>query len=541
MTFVLPNYSAADNRLWGPAIADREEGPRVYSKAERLGRIVDWQILDEDELKEQRKKAAKGAFKEVKNVAELKELKRERKEKTQGPGMGRGRGMGRGAAGGRGAQFNRGGRGGRGYAPKEQVFNAATVKIKEDMFVVPIEYVALQKAEQVDLRAPVDVAVQGKCQVYDEKIETTASALKPFRLPPLRPSDPPPREVGPVTQDAVMRQYIADHPTRRVIFGSDVTIARLMTCTHSVNSFDVQVSTNGKFIAILERLKGETDASSQDSRLDYEWVNETAPFNVPSEDASSTGASNINTSVPMALENARVTRIFQSQTKQKAVVGWQGGEKSQYKTNSIFRYRKWTLNPGSDDEVDVVVRCEIDAATKPSEKGSQYMRLFSLLEGPPHDDVVPWKRQADKEGTLLIKSINTNKGKVTYWAALSLLAGVDMLKIALVNRISLASNEAHEVISVATCATANFASQLGISQFRMFEILNVIANNILKAHAQMNRPVMTFYLMKEPKSDRLFIIDPTSGSQETGTDESSSDSDSDSDDRSDESSDSDDE
>merc|ERR1719238_238832 len=332
-----------------------------------------------------------------------------------------------------------------------------------------------------------------------------------------------------------MRQVVAQSPNRRIIFGSDTVIAKLMTAPSAVNSFDVQINTNGRFIAILERNTNVGKLAVSESRLDYEWVNETAPFNVPSEETGSAGQANINSSVPLALENQEATKAFHTACKTKSVTDWTtGGERSPYKTGTIFRYRKWTINANTPDEMDVVIRCEIDAATKATKTNpARYLKLFSLLEGPPHADAIPWRNQADKAGALLIKAINSNKAKVANWAALALLSGVDLLKIALVNRTNLASSETHEVIGVATCPARDFAVQLGVSTQKLFAVLTVFTKLILKMSPADKNTLL--YLMKEPRTDRLVLLDPTTSALADAA-SSSSDSDSDS---SDDSSDSD--
>ena len=185
-----------------------------------------------------------------------------------------------------------------------------------------------------------------------------------------------------------------------------------------------------------------------------------------------------------------------------------------------------------------MIRCEIDAATKGTKQTPpQFMKLFSMLEGPPHADVIPWKTQADKAGALLIKAIGNNKAKVSYWAALSLLSGVDLLKIALINRTNLGSNELHDVIGVATCPARDFAAQLGVSLHKLFGVLNVVANQIFKLSPPEKNTLL--YIMKEPRVDRLLVLDPTTtalagiASSSSSDDDSSSDSSSDSDDSSD--------
>merc|ERR1711991_598281 len=164
-------------------------------------------------------------------------------------------------------------------------------------------------------------------------------------------------------------------------------------------------------------------------------------------------------------------------------------------------------------------------------------------EGPPHEEVIPWRNQADKPAALLIKATNNNRAKVSYWAALSLLANVDVLKIALVNRTNLAANKMHDVIGVATCPAREFAGQLGIDLPKLFTNLNTFAQAVFAQspagkHTQL-------YLMREPKTDRMLIIDPTtaaaaeqSSSSDDDSDSDDSDSSSDSSDSSDDSSDS---
>jgi hypothetical protein len=372
--------------------------------------------------------------------------------------------------------------GGRGCAPGEGFVTINTV-----------EFGAFKKASHAN---PVDIAVRGMCHAYDDTLEKSASPLKPFPLPFMHLSYMPIREIGSITGDAVVLQHIKENPRRRVIYGSDIAVSRLMTSPHAVNSFDVQVETNGIYIVISESAAG--GRTPFDNCMDYEWVNETATINVPPEGCWR----QINASVPLARENARATRVFRAQAKQRAVVGWPSGEKSQYQSTTILRYRKWTLNPGTDEEIDVVIRCQIDAATK-SSSGTppQYMRLFSMLEGPPHRGAVSWKNQTIAAGALLTKATADNSCKAAHWAALALLAGVDVIKIALVQRTHVASSDDHEVVAVATRTTRDFASQMGVTQNHLFTVLKGIANGILQTHLQTNR-VATFFVMKETTQDR---------------------------------------
>ena len=277
MAFVLPEY--ASTALWGPAVNNNDDNSRVYSKTERIGKLADWQILDDDERKRALATKTKSGYKEVKNVAEIKELKRTTKEKTGATQFNRGGFQNRGGRGGApmqggrggfqqggqqggfqqggqrggrgGNNQQRGGRGGRGRGyqnPRDAVFCAATLKVSDELLVRPVDAATIFKTPEVDVRAAPDVAVQGKCGLYDEAAEASSSK-KTFRLP----KAPEPRELDDVHKDPVMREYVQANPERRIVFASDIVIAKLMTCTMAVNSFDVQVNTNGKFIAIVER------------------------------------------------------------------------------------------------------------------------------------------------------------------------------------------------------------------------------------------------------------------------------------------------
>lgn len=101
-----------------------------------------------------------------------------------------------------------------------------------------------------------------------------------------------------------------------------------------------------------------------------------------------------------------------------------------------YRYRKFDISTGSDEEpVSVVVRTEVDSvikAEKGSSQGDQFVNVRTLLNGPSGTSV-DWKQKLDSgRGAVAAQEMKNNSAKLARWAVQSMLAGAEIIKMAYV-------------------------------------------------------------------------------------------------------------
>lgn len=219
------------------------------------------------------------------------------------------------------------------------------------------------------------------------------------------------------TDDPIIRKL---SKTDGNVYATDAIIASLMCATRSVSSWDVVVQRVGNKLFFDKR---------DDSEFDLLTVNETAaepPFN---DDSNS-----INNPRNLALEATYINHNFSQQVLKQTEGKFSfpnpnpfAAEDDDTEVASVaYRYRKWDLGDG----VELVVRCEHDAATIGSNGETQFMNIKALNEWDSRvAGAIDWRQKLDiQRGAVLANELKNNSCKLAKWTVQALLAGSDHVK-----------------------------------------------------------------------------------------------------------------
>jgi translation initiation factor 3 subunit D len=292
------------------------------------------------------------------------------KEVLRGGGRGGGSG-GRGVPGGRGGP-GRGGRGGRGGHMRDRVDRQPSVAVQNDWTKVEeLDLAKITKNLSASTVVPTaeDVLWCGFLDHYNDAYDKV-TARQPQ---PLKRIDT--KEFYPVstTDDPVLEKLAIDGVGKGIhkVFVTDTILAHLMTCTRSVQPWDLVIEKTGGILFLDKR---------DNSQLDYLTVWETAynPPN-PSDDG-------INNPERLGLEATTINQNFSQQILRSAGAGRKYMElpnpffdeednDGMEPASVAFRYRKFEL----DDKTTLVCRTELHGLVKKT----QYMTAFALNEFIP--------------------------------------------------------------------------------------------------------------------------------------------------------------
>jgi translation initiation factor 3 subunit D len=171
-----------------------------------------------------------------------------------------------------------------------------------------------------------------------------------------------------------------------------------------------------------------------------------------------------------------------------------------------FRYRKFTLG-----SVQLVARCELHGSVV--KRGvKQYMTAFALNEWDAnYSGGVDWRQKIDtQKGAVMATELKNNSCKLAKWAAQSVIAGAEQMKIGFVSRKSRVDRHNHVILATQFYKPVEFASQITMSTANMWGIVKMLADKFLAMDDG------KYVLMKDPNKAVVRIY---SVPQETFEDE----------------------
>ena len=211
------------------------------------------------------------------------------------------------------------------------------------------------------------------------------------------------------------------------IFATDTILSVLMCATRSVNSWDLILDRRGDQLFMDKREGGP---------YDYITVNE----NAADPPADSDDPSNINSPASLSLEATYINHNFASQVivpKSKAYEPspnpfYSAEQEQDEPASCLYRYRKFDLSVGDDEEMDMVVRTEVDAY---SGKRETLVTVKALNEFDPRvqggtGKPLDWRKTLDtQKGAIVAGEMKNNSAKLARWAVQSVLAGAEQMKM----------------------------------------------------------------------------------------------------------------
>lgn len=277
--------------------------------------------------------------------------------------------------------------------------------------------------------------------------------------------------------DRAFRELLKEEdPQIPVIAITDEVLSLFFTANRSVNPWHVKVMRAGSRFIVTR--------SNSSGNVAMQWVSETAHTEfAPSED-SQEATERISS---LGEESTKVYEGFIKTmcTKRRANL--------QTKTNPfpqtqlrMYRYRRFTVDQGTNQQYNVIVRCEVDAVSPKNE----YMRLFGLLE-QDKTGREPWKKRIEQKSStsILLDEFQNNSSKISRWIALSLLSDVSMMKIGFISRTATSSSpfggdattdsKKHELQAIESIPPGNLAKQLNVNYIGMWATADLIFRTIM--------------------------------------------------------------
>ena len=397
----------------------------------------------------------------------------------------------RGGAAGRG----RGGRGGFGDWNRTQRTRDSSVTVGPEWNVLEeIEFNRLQKLS-LSVDAPEDLEACGKLQGYDKAFDRINTRLEK----PLEIIDRVTYNAS-TSEDPVIAQYAEKKAA--TIFATDSILAVLMCTPRSVNSWDLVLERRGDQLFMDKREGGP---------FDYITVNE----NAADPPADSDDPTNINSSASLSLEATYINHNFHSQVVSATSKAYEPApnpfynpeEETEPLASRLYRYRKFDLSVDEDEELDIIVRTEVDAYQG---KPNSLITIKALNEFDPRvqgglGKAMDWRKNLDThKGAIVAGEMKNNSAKLARWAVQGVLAGADQMKMGYITRANPRDEHRHIIVGVQSYKPLDFARQMNVSLANGWGIVRTIADLVLK------QPEGKYVLVKDPNNVSHYLGHTTS-------------------------------
>ncbi|KAL1411237.1 hypothetical protein Q8F55_002188 [Vanrija albida] len=526
LDFVLPPIHDNEDGSWGPSTstipAPFKDIPYApFSKSDKITRIADWHDPAAEGAASSTARGGRQAFsvsanrrpgREAYGASEVNAFGyvHDEDEKSfslvdsSSRAAGRGRGASRGRAtrgvqparpsAGRGGRLSAptgrggyaqrgrgGGRGGYGGYDKPQRTRDSSVTIGSDwQQLEEIEFSRLNKLS-LGVDTPEELSSYGTLQAYDR----TFDRINTRNEKPLEILDRV-RYNTTTSDDPIIHQYSEKKEAQ--IFATDSILAVLMCTPRSVNSWDIVLERRGDQLFLDKREGGP---------FEFLTVNENAADPPPDAD----GDSNINSAASLSLEATYINQNFSSQViegKSKAYTPhpnpfYSPEEETEPLASTLYRYRKFDLSINEEEDLNIIVRTEVDAYVG---KKSNLITVKALNEYDSRAQgakVLDWRKNLDtQKGAIVANEMKNNSAKLARWAVQSYLAGAEAMKMGYISRANPRDAQRHVIVGIQSYKPVDFARQMNVSLANGWGIVRTIADIALK------QPEGKYILVKDP-------------------------------------------
>eukprot|EP00795_Rhopilema_esculentum_P008955 gene8955-16589_t len=353
----------------------------------------------------------------------------------------------------------------------------ASVAVREEWKVLEdMDFPRLAKLKLPDIQDPTDLYNAGAVDYYDKSYDriTTRNEI------PLEVNNKIFHKVT-TTDDPVIRKLAS----KGNVFGTDTIISTLMTCTRSVNPWDVIVQRVGNKLFFDKR---------DDSEFDLLTVNETAWDPLAEE--------GLNSASNLALEATFINQNFSQQCLRK-------GEKLSFDhpnpfvedeqepvASVAYRYRKFELGDG----INLIVRCEHDSVLQGPSGENLFVNIKTLNEWDSKASGIAWRAKLDSQGgSVLATELKNNSCKLAKWTCSAILAGSEYLKLGYVSRITAVDSSKHVILGTQQFKPKEFADQIALNMDNGWGILRVIIDTCMKL------PEGKYLILRDPNKVSTFL------------------------------------
>ncbi|KAI1613857.1 translation initiation factor eIF-3 subunit 7 [Exophiala viscosa] len=434
--------------------------------------------------------------------------------------------VGQGQRGGQqqGGNFydNRGGRGGRGGRrfgwrdyDKPQRNRDASVNIRPEWIMKEeIDFNRLHKLN-LETSEGEDVDNYGFLYYYDRAYDKPPIKNTERKLMSLE------RAAYNVTTSAdPVIQELAEKDEASIFATSDI-LSMLMCATRSVYSWDIVILKNGNKIFLDKR---------PDSSIDLVTVNENAADAPMEADTANTQqqtgvkADSINTPHNLAMEATMINHNFALQTVVESQNNkfeypkpnpfYSASEETDALASKGYKYRRFDLSLEKDDEpVHLIVRTELDAATKNNLSGDDQFLVLKALNEFDHKaqgagGALDWRTKlTSQRGAVVATEMKNNSCKLARWTTQAILAKADQMKLGFVSRVNPKSAANHVILGVVGYKPREFASQMNLGFSNGWGIVRTIVD-LVKQLSAGDEADKKYVLVKDPNKPviRLYEV-----------------------------------
>jgi translation initiation factor 3 subunit D len=178
-----------------------------------------------------------------------------------------------------------------------------------------------------------------------------------------------------------------------------------------------------------------------------------------------------------------------------------------------YRYRRFQLGP-----YRLVARTELPGYVMRGGK-EEYLTSFALNEW----ETQRWRQKIDmQKGSIIATELKNNSFKLAKWAAQSILAGADLMKVGFVSRVSQASAIDHLILGTTQYKPVEFAERmLNLKVTNMWGIVKWLCDKFLAPENNMEPG--KYVLLKDPNKATLRVyavpLDAFEGEEDEEEDE----------------------
>ncbi|GAA5830659.1 hypothetical protein JCM11251_002552 [Rhodosporidiobolus azoricus] len=391
-----------------------------------------------------------------------------------------------------------GGRGG--YRPwQDQRTRDASVAIGSDW--QPLEEVEFSRLAKLRLDVDIDevetLSQHGFLYEYDRSFDrVNTKNEKPLQIVDRVRYNPS------TSDDPVIQELAAKDKAQ--IFVTDSIISMIMTAQRSVYPWDIVLTREGDKLFFDKREGGP---------FDYPSVNENAA-DPPAENEKDT----LNSPAALSLEATYVNQNFAFQVVREDESArvelehpnpfYQAELESEPLASCGFRYRKFDLSITEDEDVQLIVRTEVDAFTRTNPNDDpNYITIKTLNEfdsraqgagGAPD-----WRTKLDSQrGAVVATEMKNNSSKLARWAVQSILAGAEQMKMGYVSRANPRDASRHTILGSQWYKPRDFAGQMNVNLANGWGIVRTVADLALK------QPEGKYVLLRDPNKPliRLYRV-----------------------------------
>eukprot|EP00276_Gloeochaete_wittrockiana_P015783 CAMPEP_0184349412 /NCGR_PEP_ID=MMETSP1089-20130417/32503_1 /TAXON_ID=38269 ORGANISM="Gloeochaete wittrockiana, Strain SAG46.84" /NCGR_SAMPLE_ID=MMETSP1089 /ASSEMBLY_ACC=CAM_ASM_000445 /LENGTH=559 /DNA_ID=CAMNT_0026681583 /DNA_START=22 /DNA_END=1701 /DNA_ORIENTATION=+ len=295
---------------------------------------------------------------------------------------------------------------------------------------------------------------------------------------------------NPTTGDDEIIRDLANKDEVGNVFMTDTLLAYLMASPRSVFSWDIIMRRVGSKLFFDKR---------EDSPLDYLTVNETG-LEIAYEEKDL-----FNSPEKLSEEATYVNRQFTQHILSKTsfplehtnpFVNPQDDDPSAVPAAQGFRYRRFVI----DEEIDLVVRCQIDSVAEDSEGNVQYLVAHAINEFDPKFNGMDWRQKLDSQRAgVLATELRNNSFKLALFCARAFISGADSLLLGFVARQSPKDPKMHSVLGVQKYKPDEFATQINWSINNGWGIIKALVENCMEL------PEGKYLLLKEPSKPLIRV------------------------------------